>query len=216
MLNSYFQNAYKKAKMNKFHYFSFINTYDPKHLRFHFALSLGITSIASVALALVHPFLPLLLAYDYYLLLGFTKVLNQTTFVLVLDQGKRHVYLNRLNSLGYMKKFEEKKISLRSIKYIGEYRNEYVTLDHKGLLPSISRLMNMSSSGSSKMQNDLNSKIGNNNDAKKKEETSAEQTYDKLILSTFGSSWQTMRPISFPMIMSYSSLESLINNCSLI
>jgi hypothetical protein len=34
---------------------------------------------------MINPFLPLLLAYDYYLLLGFTKVLNQTTFVLVLD-----------------------------------------------------------------------------------------------------------------------------------
>jgi hypothetical protein len=91
---------------------------------------------------MVHPLLTALMLYDYYLLLGFTKVLNQTTFLLVLDQGKRHIYLNRLNFLGFQKAFEEKKVSLRTVRFLGEYVNEYVTLDNKGLLPSISRLMN--------------------------------------------------------------------------
>ncbi len=85
LLNSYFQNTYQKAKTNKFHYFAFINTYEPKELRFHFAISVGTTLFATAALAFVNPFLPLVLLYDYYLLLGFTKVLNQTTFVLILD-----------------------------------------------------------------------------------------------------------------------------------
>jgi hypothetical protein len=49
-----------------------------------------------------------------------------------------------------MKKFEEKRISLRSVKYIGEYRNEFVTLDNRGLLPSISRLMNFGGKASAK------------------------------------------------------------------
>lgn len=71
--------------MEKFHYFSFINTYEPKDLRFHFAVSIGTTAVATMALAMINPWLSLLMAYDYYLLLGFTKVLNQTTFVLVLD-----------------------------------------------------------------------------------------------------------------------------------
>jgi hypothetical protein len=101
LLNGYYTNAYSKAKTNKFHYFAFINTYDPADLRFHFRVSVATTLLASAALFMVNPLLPLLLTYDYYLLLGFTKVLNQTTFVLVLDQGKRHVYLNRLNFLGY-------------------------------------------------------------------------------------------------------------------
>jgi hypothetical protein len=168
LLNSYFSNTYQKAKTNKFHYFAFINTYEPKDLRFHFATSIGITALATGALAMVNPFLPLLLAYDYYLLLGFTKVLNQTTFVLVLDQSKRHIYLNRLNFLGYMKKFEEKRISLRSLKFMGEYRNEFVTLDNKGLLPSISRLMNFGGTAKRK-EVDLNEKIGNQKETKESE-----------------------------------------------
>jgi hypothetical protein len=101
--------------------------------------------IATAALALVNPYLSLLMAYDYFLLLGYAKVLNQTTFVLALDQNKREIYINRLNFLGYHTKFEEhKKYRLRSVKYVGEYVNEYVTIDNKGLLPSISRMMNFS------------------------------------------------------------------------
>jgi hypothetical protein len=157
MLNSYFENTYKKAKVNKFHYFAFINTYDPKNLRFHFGISLGTTLLATAALALVHPLMPALLLFDYYHLFGYAKVLNQTTFLLVLDQGKRHIYLNRLNFLGYMTKFEERRISLRDIRFMGEYTNKYVTLDNKGLLPSMSRLMNF---GRTKKTTDLNTKIG--------------------------------------------------------
>ncbi len=101
--------------------------------------------IATAALALVNPYLSLLMAYDYFLLLGYAKVLNQTTFVLALDQNKREIYINRLNFLGYHTKFEEhKKYRLRPVKYVGEYVNEYVTIDNKGLLPSISRMMNFS------------------------------------------------------------------------
>ena len=133
ILNSYYQ---------KFNYFAFINTYDPKDLRFHFYTSIGITGIAAIALSMVHPALSLLLAYDVYHLLGYTKVLNQTTFVLALDQGKRHIYLNRLNFLGFNKAFEEKKFSLRTVRFIGEYTNEFINLDNKGLLPSISRMIN--------------------------------------------------------------------------
>jgi hypothetical protein len=76
----------------------------------------------------------------------------------VLDQGKRHIYLNRLNFLGYMKHFDQRKISLRSIRFMGEYTNKYVTLDNKGLLPSISRLINFG--GKVNKPTDLNTKIG--------------------------------------------------------
>ena len=114
--------------------------------------------LATLGLAMVHPLMPLLMLFDYYHLFGYAKVLNQTTFLLVLDQGKRHIYLNRLNFLGYMTKFEERKISLRNIRFMGEYTNKYVTLDNKGLLPSMSRLMNFGRS--SEKKNDLNTKIG--------------------------------------------------------
>ena len=109
--------------------------------------------IATAALAMVNPYLSLLMAYDYFLLLGYAKVLNQTTFVLALDQNKREIYINRLNFLGYHTKFEDqKKYILRSVKYIGEYVNEFVTFDNNGLLPSISRMMNFSKVSSKKQK----------------------------------------------------------------
>jgi len=59
-----------------------------------------------------------------------------------LDQSKRDVYLNKLNFLGYQTEVRPVKTNLRKIKYIGEYTNKFITLDHRGLIPSISRLMN--------------------------------------------------------------------------
>ncbi len=91
---------------------------------------------------MIHPLMPIALAYDYFLLFGFTKVLNQTTFAIMLDESKRGVFINRLNFLGYNTKFEEKRYMMGSIKYLGVYTNKFVTMDNKGLLPSISRLMN--------------------------------------------------------------------------
>jgi hypothetical protein len=42
--------------------------------------------------------------------------------------------------LGYHTKFNEKRINLKSVKFLGIYKNEFITLDNRGLLPSISRL----------------------------------------------------------------------------
>jgi hypothetical protein len=47
--------------------------------------------------------------------------------------------LNRLNFLAYEKEPEMKRISLRNIKYMGEFENKFVTMKNFGLLPSISR-----------------------------------------------------------------------------
>ncbi len=78
-----------------------------------------------------------------------------------------------------MKQFEEKRINLRSIKYIGEYRNEFVTLDNKGLLPSISRLMNFGGKTGPKNKHDLNEKIGNQKERATEETASEGQTKEK-------------------------------------
>lgn len=131
----------------------------PSTLRFNYLVSFFTTALATGALAMVHPAMPILLAYDYYLLFGFTKVLNQTTFAILLDESKRGVFINRLNFLGYHTKFEEKRYLMSTVKFIGVYTNEYVTLNNKGLLPSISRLMNMQISPKKK-ENDLNQKTG--------------------------------------------------------
>lgn len=61
----------------------------------------------------------------------------------MLDNSKRHIYLNRLNFLGYFREFSEERKSLRTVRYEGVYKNEYVTLDHKGLLPSLSKILNL-------------------------------------------------------------------------
>lgn len=110
----------------------------------------GTTALTTVALAVINPFLPLVMLYDYYLLLGFTKVLNQTTFMIVLEDNKRDVFLNKLNFLGYRTEMTRKRTSLKKFTFMGEYINKYITLDNRGLLPSLSRMMNFGRIGGSK------------------------------------------------------------------
>jgi len=61
------------------------------------------TLFATGALAMIHPALPIVLTYDYFLLLSATKVLNRTANWVVLDSTKRHLNLNKLNFLGFTK-----------------------------------------------------------------------------------------------------------------
>ena len=104
-------------------------------------MSGSLTILASAVLGFIHPALPLCLAYDYYLLFGYMKLLNQTVVSITLDSSKRHISVERLNFLGYETKPKNRRLSLRSIKYLDDYKNPYMTLDYKGLLPSVSRLM---------------------------------------------------------------------------
>ena len=99
------------------------------------------TTLAAGCLGLIHPALSLLLGYEYFLLLAATRVMNQTTNLIVLDKNKRSVLLNKLNFLGYEKKLSPKCIDLANITYIGEYENTSVTLDNFGLLPSVSKYL---------------------------------------------------------------------------
>jgi len=59
-----------------------------------------------------------------------------------LDSSKRHIFLNRFNFLGYHTEFTKSRVPLIKIRFMGEYVNKYVTLDNRGLLPSIARIMN--------------------------------------------------------------------------
>ncbi|CDW83117.1 UNKNOWN [Stylonychia lemnae] len=162
VLNSYYETTYKKAKGNQSSYFLYKNPYEPKDLRFHFLVSVGTTLLTTVFLGLINPLLPLVLTYDYFLLANYAKVLNQTTFVMALDASKRHVYLNRLNFLGYHTEMKETRIPLINIRFMGEYTNKYVTLDNRGLLPSFSRIMNYGMPLFNKKTStyDINEKIG--------------------------------------------------------
>jgi len=70
--------------------------------------------------------------------------MNQTANTIVLDESKRHVLLNKLNFLGYETAPKTERISLRDIKYMGEFENRSITMDNYGLLPSFSKLMKKS------------------------------------------------------------------------
>ena len=98
------------------------------------------TVFATGMLAFFHPALPLVLAYDYWLLLGATKVLNRTSTMILLDVTKRHLWLNKLNFLGYYREESRHKVNLNKIKYMGEFENTFITMGHMGLLPSMQRM----------------------------------------------------------------------------
>lgn len=59
----------------------------------------------------------------------------------MLDESKRHVLLNKLNFLGYETAPKTERLSLREIKYMGEFENRAITMDNYGVLPSFSKLM---------------------------------------------------------------------------
>jgi hypothetical protein len=99
------------------------------------------TTAAGVCLSLINPYLAGLLVYDCYLLANAFKVLNQTTEFIFLCSSKRHILLNRLNFLGYLREPKQERISLREITYVGEYENKALTFKSFGLLPSIARLV---------------------------------------------------------------------------
>lgn len=69
------------------------------------------------------------------------RILNQTVVSIELDHTKKHLYIHRLNFLGYHVKPKEHRVSLRSVKFLNDYKNPYITLDFKGLIPSFSRLI---------------------------------------------------------------------------
>lgn len=97
------------------------------------------TLVTTGALAMVHPLLPIVLSYDYYLLLGATAVLNRTAATILLSKTKRHVYLNKLNFLGFEREESRQKINLKEIRYLGPYENKFITMHHMGLLPSMQK-----------------------------------------------------------------------------
>lgn len=99
------------------------------------------TSLTGLGLFIVHPLLPLLLTYDVYLLLDSLRVLNQTCENLFLDGTKRHIFMNRLNFLGYYREATNMRINLRNVTYVGEYENESLNMKHYGLLPSLAKLL---------------------------------------------------------------------------
>lgn len=52
--------------------------------------------------------------------------------------------MNKLNFLGYETAPSKSRISLRDIKYMGEFENKFVTLNNFGILPSFSKFFKAS------------------------------------------------------------------------
>lgn len=100
------------------------------------------TGFTAITLSFIHPWLPVLLSFDVLLLLHAFKTLNQTTNLIILDNYKRHVHLNKLNFLGFKRKESPKRIPLKRMLFLGKYHNKGLSLNNLGLLPSISYFMN--------------------------------------------------------------------------
>jgi hypothetical protein len=144
ILHGYYENNYSKSKMNKFLKFIYNNSYDLSAVRLNLFASTFATGLATGCLGMIHPYLALLTIYDWYLLAAFSsQVVNRTVHMMTLHNNKYHIILNKTNFLG----FETEKqviVMIRDIKYTGEYKNNYLSFDYTGLLPSISKLMTMS------------------------------------------------------------------------
>ena len=56
--------------------------------------------------------------------------------MMMLDNTKRHIFVNKLNFLGFSREFSEDRKSLKSIRFVGIYENKFMNMDVPGLLPS--------------------------------------------------------------------------------
>lgn len=110
-------------------------------LRYNYRMMWLTTGISAFCLGMVNIYLPLVLSYDFFLLFRATQIMNQTANTIVLDETKRYVYLNKLNFLGYETAPNTQRISLKDIKYMGEFENRAITMDNHGILPSFSKLL---------------------------------------------------------------------------
>ena len=104
VLHGYYQNNYKKSRMNRHYKFLYNNTYDLKQIRFSIMSAFASTGIITAGLALVHPYLAAFAIPDWLCLIGFSNVyVKNTVNALVLDKDKYNVYINTLNPLGFLK-----------------------------------------------------------------------------------------------------------------
>lgn len=114
--------------------------YEPRQIRHNIRTMCFTTALAGAFMFMAHPYLPLLLAYDVFLIGRSMQIMNQTTFQIILDSTKRHIYASRLNFLGYSSDGLGR-FNLREVRYMGEMENTTITNDTFGLLPSIAQFM---------------------------------------------------------------------------
>lgn len=132
--------------MNRYRSLVYHLPYSAVEIRGNYRMMWLTTTMAAGCLFSIHPLLAFLMAYDYYLLLRGTAVMNQTCNIVILDKTKRHVFLSKLNFLGYERKPQPRRIPLKDINFIGEFENKFITMDNYGLFPSIANYMNKNKS----------------------------------------------------------------------
>jgi hypothetical protein len=72
MLNQYYQNGYSTSKSNKHMSLVYLLPYEVLDIRFNYRMMWFTTGFAAAALGMIHPALPTVLLYDFYLLLRAT------------------------------------------------------------------------------------------------------------------------------------------------
>jgi len=151
-LHGYYENTYRKAKMNEMAYFIYNNPYTMSDIRRVYLLSAFSTIMASATLALIHPALLLLLSSEYYKVIRFGNILRNTCQLVGIAANKRQAYVVTYNFLGFEKKFKLETEFIRNIKYEGEYVNNYFNIGDFGLFPTISSYLRPNTKPSSRFR----------------------------------------------------------------
>lgn len=90
-LNHYYQNRYKTHADNKHKQCVYMLPYEAVDIRRNYRMMWFTTSVSALFLGLFNPYAPLVLMYDFYLLVRATQVMNQTCNLIILEETKRHV-----------------------------------------------------------------------------------------------------------------------------
>jgi hypothetical protein len=76
LLNHYYQNTYFKSKTNQFKSLVYMLPYHAIDLRYNYRMMWFTTTLSAFCLGMVNVWLPLILTYDFYLLLRATQIMN--------------------------------------------------------------------------------------------------------------------------------------------
>jgi hypothetical protein len=96
---------YENTKPEDFAFIVYENTYDIQNLRLSVASGLFVTTLSAFISGFIHPVLPVLFLYDYYLVVRQMMLLNQTVEFMILSQCKTKVDVHTLNFMGFFKQF---------------------------------------------------------------------------------------------------------------
>lgn len=103
-LLGFFENSVIKSMPNEYNHIIYKMSESINRKRFTLAAGLFSTSLATVALGMIHPLAPIILAYDYVMLIRYMSLLNNTVVTIQLAKDKRTMNIETLNYFGFLKK----------------------------------------------------------------------------------------------------------------